>query len=39
MKRTTLAMVIVGLVLSACGTKGPLYVPEKQYPLPKETQK
>ncbi len=39
MKRIILIMTIAGVVLAACGTKGPLYIPEKQYPLPKETQK
>ncbi|HOY70464.1 MAG TPA: lipoprotein [Methylotenera sp.] len=27
------------LCLSACGTKGPLYIPEQQYPQPADTSK
>jgi len=26
------------LILSACGTKGPLYIPEQQYPQPTEAK-
>lgn len=25
------------LILNACGTKGPLYLPEQQYPQPTKT--
>ncbi|HEY8117798.1 MAG TPA: lipoprotein [Methylophilaceae bacterium] len=25
-------LLLTGLILSSCGTKGPLYIPEKQYP-------
>lgn len=27
------------LILNACGTKGPLYIPEKQYPQPTQTSR
>jgi len=27
------------LALNACGTKGPLYIPERQYPQPTQTSK
>ncbi|HEY9210711.1 MAG TPA: lipoprotein [Methylotenera sp.] len=27
------------LILNACGTKGPLYIPEQQYPQPTQTSK
>lgn len=36
MKRTVLGMIIVSVALSACGTKGLLYLPEREYPLPAE---
>ncbi|MFZ3086526.1 MAG: lipoprotein [Methylotenera sp.] len=26
-------------ILSACGTKGPLYIPEQRYPQPANTSK
>jgi len=26
------------LFISGCGTKGPLYLPEKQYPQPQDTK-
>jgi predicted small lipoprotein YifL len=26
------------LILNACGTKGPLYIPEQQYPQPTEAK-
>ena len=37
----TLHMLLVLLALSACGTKGPLYIPEQRYPegVPKEPDK
>lgn len=25
-------LLVLGLVLAGCGTKGPLYIPEKEYP-------
>lgn len=37
MARIVLSMIIVCITLSACGTKGLLYLPERQYPLPAET--
>lgn len=37
MTRTALSMIIISFVLNACGTKGLLYLPERQYPLPAET--
>jgi len=27
------------LALNACGTKGPLYIPEQQYPQPTQSSK
>ncbi|HQS36685.1 MAG: hypothetical protein B7Y16_07700 [Methylotenera sp. 24-45-7] len=38
MTRIILIMIIVSTLLSACGTKGPLYIPERQYPLPTDTK-
>lgn len=32
MVRAILTSIILCLTLTACGTKGPLYLPEKQYP-------
>ncbi|WP_221764167.1 LPS translocon maturation chaperone LptM [Methyloradius palustris] len=29
---TLFSTCLLSLVLSACGTKGPLYIPEKKYP-------
>jgi len=37
MARIVLSMIMVSIILSACGTKGLLYLPERQYPLPTET--
>ncbi len=37
MARKALSMIIMSFVLNACGTKGLLYLPERQYPLPTET--
>lgn len=31
-------LLATSLILSACGTKGPLYIPEKMYPQPTETK-
>ena len=31
-KRAVLWSVLLSLILSACGIKGPLYIPEKKYP-------
>lgn len=31
-KRGVLLAVLLGFMLSACGIKGPLYIPEKRYP-------
>lgn len=31
-KRAVLWGVLLSLILSACGIKGPLYIPEKKYP-------
>lgn len=31
-KRGVLVAVLLSLILSACGIKGPLYIPEKKYP-------
>ncbi|MEZ0231408.1 MAG: lipoprotein [Methylophilaceae bacterium] len=30
--RISIAGILVCFTLTACGTKGPLYIPEKQYP-------
>lgn len=30
--RAILLMIVFCLTVAACGTKGPLYIPEKQYP-------
>lgn len=30
---------LAGLLLAACGSKGPLYLPEKQYPQPQQDNK
>ncbi|MES2181376.1 MAG: lipoprotein [Pseudomonadota bacterium] len=30
--RILLIIVTMTMLLAACGTKGPLYIPEKQYP-------
>lgn len=35
--RAILTGIILCLTLSACGTKGPLYLPEKQYPQDPQT--
>jgi len=35
----TLLFLIACLMLSACGTKGPLYIPEQQYPQPTSANK
>jgi len=37
MVRTILSMIIISFLLSACGTKGLLYLPEREYPLPAQT--
>ncbi len=36
--RVWLAVMIVLMLCSACGVKGPLYLPEKRYPQPGSTQ-
>jgi len=36
MARSLLSIIIVSIALSACGTKGLLYLPEREYPLPAE---
>ena len=37
--RLILLFVVASLVLVACGTKGPLYLPEKQYPQTQQDSK
>ncbi|MDD2933796.1 MAG: lipoprotein [Methylotenera sp.] len=32
-------LLLVSYILTACGTKGPLYIPEQQYPQPTPTGK
>ncbi|MGX2040360.1 LPS translocon maturation chaperone LptM [Methylocaldum sp. MU1018] len=34
--RTLLSLIVLGLVLSACGQKGPLYLPSEDPSLKKE---
>jgi predicted small lipoprotein YifL len=35
--RPILFFILFSLLIAGCGTKGPLYIPEQQYPLPPET--
>ena len=35
--RNLLMLVVVMMLFSACGVKGPLYLPEKRYPQPTNT--
>jgi len=37
--RLILLILLTSLGLTACGTKGPLYLPEKQYPQPQQESK
>jgi len=37
--KKTLLLLAVCFALNACGTKGPLYIPEQQYPQPTQTSK
>jgi predicted small lipoprotein YifL len=39
MMRPILFLILISLILSACGTKGPLYLPEKRYPQPQQESK
>jgi predicted small lipoprotein YifL len=32
-------ILLIGLLLTACGAKGPLYIPEQQYPQPQQDNK
>jgi predicted small lipoprotein YifL len=34
-----LLLLVSSLALGACGTKGPLYIPEQQYPQPNSENK
>jgi predicted small lipoprotein YifL len=34
--RHILFFILFSLLIAGCGTKGPLYIPEQQYPLPPE---
>lgn len=34
--RPILMILLASLMLAACGSKGPLYLPEKQYPQPQQ---
>ena len=34
--RSIIFLILIGLTLTACGAKGPLYLPEKQYPQPQQ---
>ncbi len=38
MMRLLSICLLLCLSLSACGTKGPLYIPEREYPLEQEKQ-
>ena len=36
----TLALLLAGyIILTGCGTKGPLYIPEQMYPQPTDAKK
>lgn len=37
--RLILLILLTSLGLTACGAKGPLYLPEKQYPQPQQESK
>ena len=37
--RLILLILLASLGLAACGSKGPLYLPEKQYPQPQQDKK
>jgi len=37
--RALLMLVVLIMVCSACGIKGPLYLPEKRYPQPTTSDK
>jgi predicted small lipoprotein YifL len=39
MRKLVLLMLMTIATLSACGVKGPLYLPEQMYPQPKEKPK
>lgn len=39
MRKLVLLMLMTIATLSACGVKGPLYLPEKMYPQPQEKPK
>jgi predicted small lipoprotein YifL len=39
MMRPIIALLLISLTLAACGTKGPLYLPEQRYPQPKADSK
>jgi predicted small lipoprotein YifL len=36
--RQFLFVLMAAMLLNACGAKGPLYLPDKQYPQPKDPQ-
>jgi predicted small lipoprotein YifL len=36
--RQLLFAIILAMLCTACGAKGPLYLPDKQYPQPQEPQ-
>jgi predicted small lipoprotein YifL len=36
--RQILFVLMVAVLLNACGAKGPLYLPDKQYPQPQNPQ-
>lgn len=37
--RAIICLILISLGLSACGAKGPLYLPEQRYPQPQQDQK
>ena len=34
--RSIIFLILISLMLTACGAKGPLYLPEKRYPQPQQ---
>ena len=39
MRTLFIIYVALGLLVAGCGSKGPLYIPEKQYPQPQQDSK
>lgn len=36
MMRPIIFLILISLILTACGSKGPLYLPEQRYPQPQQ---